>query len=59
MEMESYTAILQDNVETGGSIMASASGRKTTKGRTNTKSKGRTTKREQIQKGNNALQGMM
>ena len=29
--MESYTAILQDNVETGGSIMASASGRKTTK----------------------------
>ena len=40
--MESYTAILQDNVETGGSIMASASGRKTTKGRTNTKSKGRT-----------------
>ena len=39
--MESYTAILQDNVETGGSIMASASGRKTTKGRTNTKSKGK------------------
>ena len=57
--MESYTAILQDNVETGGSIMASASGRKTTKGRTNTKSKGRTTRAEQIQKGKNALQGMM
>ena len=49
--MESYTAILQDNVETGGSIMASASGRKTTKGRTNTKSKGRTTKSRANTKG--------
>ena len=56
--MESYTAILQDNVETGGSIMASASGRKTTKGRTKNLREEQQ-RAEQIQKGKNALQGMM
>ena len=48
--MESYTAILQDNVETGGSIMASASGRNLREEQQ---------RAEQIQKGKNALQGMM
>ena len=57
--MESYTAILQDNVETGGSIMNLHREERQRKAEQIQNLREEQQRAEQIQKGKNALQGMM